>query len=231
MGRCTKRATERSQRLTAGMAAVVGWRLHCRLHLAWLLLNCACAALVAAAGAFPDAAFAADLEALRVAPVAVTPARVVDEMLKLASVGPGDFVIDLGSGDGRLVIAAVERFGARGGLGVDISETAVAYANAKAADAGVADRVRFQQRDLFATPVTEATVVTLYLFPTIMPRVRDKLLAELAPGARVVSHDFPFTDWPIERVARFPAPEKNDATGRGDAVLYLYTVPSRRSPP
>ena len=144
---------------------------------------------------------------------------------------PGDFVVDLGSGDGRLVIAAVERFGARGGFGVDISEVAVDYANGKAAEAGVADRVRFLRRDLFATDVSQATVVTVYLFPTAMPRLRDKLLAELAPGTRVVSHDFPFPGWHIERVAQLPAPEKNDTTGRGDAVLYLYTVPARATKP
>jgi SAM-dependent methyltransferase len=167
-----------------------------------------------------------DLEAVRVAPVAVTPSRVVVAMLRLARVGPGDFVVDLGSGDGRLVIEAVRQFGATGGLGVDISQSAVAYANAKAAEAGIADRVRFLREDLFTTDVRRASVVTLYLFPTAMPRLRAKLLAELAPGTRVVSHDFPFPGWPADRVASVPAPEKNDSVGRGDAVLYLYTVPA-----
>ena len=215
-----------AKRVTANAGKAFGRCLHYRPDCVRLLVGYA-AAVVLAAGA---SAQAADLEPLRVAPVAVTPVHIVDEMLALARVGSGDYVIDLGSGDGRLVIAAVERFGARGGLGVDISETAVAYANGKAAEAGLSDRVHFEQRDLFATAVSDATVVTVYLFPTIMPRVRDKLLAELRPGARVVSHDFPFPDWPIERVARFPAPEKNDSTGRSDAVLYLYTVPARRSP-
>jgi SAM-dependent methyltransferase len=168
-----------------------------------------------------------DYEALRVAPVAVTPSRIVDEMLKLTDVGPGDFVVDLGSGDGRLVIAAVRQFGASGGFGVDISEGAVAFANAKAVEAGVADRVRFLLGDLFSTDIRRATVVTLYLFPAAMPRLRTKLLAELEPGTRVVSHDFPLPDWPVDRVARFAAPDKNDSVGRGDAVLYLYTVPAR----
>jgi SAM-dependent methyltransferase len=171
---------------------------------------------------------APDYEALRVAPNAVTPASIVDEMLRLAQVGAADFVVDLGSGDGRLVIAAVQRFGARGGFGVDISEGAVNYANAKAAEQGVADRVRFLRQDLFATDIRGATVVTMYLFPSAMARVRDKLQAELAPGTRVVSHDFPLPDWTPERVARFAAPEKNDSVGRADAVLYLYTVPPRR---
>ena len=173
------------------------------------------------------AAEPADYEALRVAPNAVTPPNIVEAMLGLARVGPGDFVIDLGSGDGRLVIVAVDRFGAAGGFGVDISEQAVNYANARAAEAGIADRVNFQRRDLYATDVSRATVVTLYLFPAAMPRLRTKLLAELAPGTRVVSHDFPFPDWTPERVSVFAASEKNDAVGRGDAVLYLYTVPVR----
>jgi SAM-dependent methyltransferase len=169
-----------------------------------------------------------DREAQRVAPYAVTPDHVVNEMLRLARVGPGDFVVDLGCGDGRLVIAAVKVFGARGGFGVDIDEKLVAFANAKAAEEGVADRVRFFARDLFATDVSAASVVTVYLFPAAMPRVRDKLLAELAPGTRVVSHDFPFPDWRAERIATLDAPQKRDAVGRSDAVLLLYTVPERR---
>ena len=173
------------------------------------------------------AAEPADYEALRVAPIAVTPSNIVDAMLGLARVGPGDFVIDLGSGDGRLVIVAVDRFGAAGGFGVDISEQSVTYANARAAEAGIADRVQFQRRDLYSTDVRRATVVTLYLFPAAMPRLRTKLLAELAPGTRVVSHDFPFPDWTPDRVSVFAASDKNDSVGRGDAVLYLYTVPAR----
>jgi SAM-dependent methyltransferase len=174
-------------------------------------------------------AMAAETESQRVAPYAVTPDHVVAEMLKLARVGPADYVVDLGSGDGRLVIAAVKDFGARGGFGVDISDALVAFANAKAAEAGVADRVRFLARDLFATDVSEASVVTVYLFPAAMARVRDKLWAELAPGTRVVSHDFPFPNWPVDRVATFEAPQKRDSVGRTDAVLLLYTVPERRA--
>jgi hypothetical protein len=169
-----------------------------------------------------------DREAQRVAPYAATPEHVVTEMLKLARVGPADFVVDLGSGDGRLVIAAVKEFGARGGFGVDIEPKLVAFANAKAAEARVADRVQFFARDLFATDVSAATVVTVYLFPGAMARVRDKLRAELAPGSRVVSHDFAFPDWPAERVTIIPAPEKRDAVGRSEAVLFLYTVSERR---
>ena len=177
---------------------------------------------------FPLALAAGAQESRRVAPYADTPDHVVTEMLRLAGVGPSDFVVDLGSGDGRLVIAAVKSFGARGGFGVEIDEQLVAYANAKAAEAGVADRVRFYARDLFATDVGAATVVTIYLFPGIMARVADKLRHELAPGARVVSHDFALPGWRAERVATVPAPQKRDYVGRDDAALMLYVAPPRR---
>jgi ubiquinone/menaquinone biosynthesis C-methylase UbiE len=162
-----------------------------------------------------------------VAPFVTTPMGVVDEMLALAGVGPADVVVDLGSGDGRLVIAAVARFGARRGFGVDIDATLVDYANRKAAEAGVAERVRFHVRDLFDTDVREATVVTVYLLPIAMNRLQDKLLAELAPGTRVVSHDYPFRGWTAERVVSLDVPEKNDYTGRRSTSLYLYKVPAR----
>lgn len=177
----------------------------------------------------PSAIPPAPTESQRVAPYAVTPDQVVTEMLKLARVGPADFVVDLGSGDGRLVIGAVKAFGARGGLGMDIDPKLVDYANAKASEAGVADRVQFLARDLFATDVSAATVVTVYLFPGIMARVRDKLLAELAPGTRVVSHEFTFPDWPADRIVTLTLPNADNLFGRSDAKLMLYTVPERRS--
>ncbi|MDQ6620494.1 MAG: methyltransferase domain-containing protein [Pseudomonadota bacterium] len=183
-----------------------------------------CIAMLAAC---THVATSGDIEELRVAPYADTPSPIVTEMLKLARVGPGDYVVDLGSGDGRLVITAVKDFGARAGLGVDINERLVAYATASAASSGVADRAKFVTRDLFATDISGATVVTVYLFPAVMGRLRDKLLAELAPGTRVVSHDFPFPRWSVDRVATFAAPEKDDTVGRRDAVVYLYTVPPR----
>ena len=171
------------------------------------------------------AAVAFDPEGVRVAPYAVTPDAVVDEMLQLANVGPDDYVVDLGSGDGRLVIRAVQHFHARGGFGVDISDKLVAYANAWAAEQKVNDRVQFFVRDLFATDVRPASVVTIYLFPKVMDRVGEKLRGELAPGTRVVSHDFPLPGWPIKRIQTVAAPEKNDTTGRREAVLFLYVVP------
>lgn len=161
-----------------------------------------------------------------VAPFVTTPQSVVDEMLLLANAGPGDFVVDLGSGDGRLVLAAVTRFDARGGMGVDLDMQLVRYANAKAHEAGVADRVQFHVRDLFDTDIRGATVVTVYLLPGIMGKLQEKLLAELPPGSRVVSHDYPFPSWPVDRVRSFDVPEK-DYTGRRSTSVYLYTVPAR----
>src|SRR5438270_12312610 len=123
--------------------------------------------LVTASPSWPsdraNAQFSSKPEA--VAPYAATLTVVVDAMLKLADVGPDDFVVDLGSGDGRIVIAAVTRFKARGGLGVDIEPSLIKFSNDSAAQAGVADRVKFREQDLFKTDVGEATVVTVYLLP------------------------------------------------------------------
>ncbi len=160
-------------------------------------------------------------------PYVPTPWIIVDEVLKLGGVGPADYVVDLGSGDGRLVLTAVARYGARGGFGVDILADLVAEANATAARQGVADRVKFHVRDLFDTPVGDASVVTLYLLPTSIPKLEGKLLAELAPGARVVSHDYPFPDWPHDRFVKMDVPEKVAITGTPRTTLYLYTVPAR----
>ena len=156
-----------------------------------------------------------------------TPWIIVDEILKLGGVGPNDYVVDLGSGDGRLVLTAVTRFKARGGFGVDIEPPLVADANERARKEGVADRVRFFVRDLFDTRVGDATVVTLYLLPTSVPKLEPKLLAELAPGSRVVSHDYPFPDWPHDRFVKLDVPEKVAITGTPRTTLYLYTVPAR----
>lgn len=160
-------------------------------------------------------------------PYVPTPWVIVDEILKLGSVGPGDYVVDLGSGDGRLVLTAVTQFKAKGGFGVDIEAPLVADANERARKAGIADRVRFYVRDLFETNVGDATVVTLYLLPTSVPKLERKLLAELAPGSRVVSHDYPFPDWPHDRYVKMDVPEKVDISGTPRTTLYLYTVPAR----
>ncbi|HEY4136828.1 MAG TPA: methyltransferase domain-containing protein [Casimicrobiaceae bacterium] len=163
-----------------------------------------------------------------VAPYAATLTLVVDAMLKLADVGPNDFVVDLGSGDGRIVIAAATRFKARGGLGVDIEPKLVKYANDSAAQAGIADRVTFREEDLYKTDVREASVVTVYLLPAAMPRLEQKLLAELKPGTRVVVQDYPFPTWRAERVIELRTPEKETSVGTPYAQLFLYKVPAAK---
>ncbi len=126
------------------------------------------------------------------APYVVTPNEVVIEILKIAGVTKDDVVYDLGSGDGRLVIAAAKQFGARG-VGVEIDPRLIQESNENARLAGVSDRVKFVQQDLFQTDLSEATVVTLYLLPEVNLRLRPKLLRELKPGTRLVSHQFGLT--------------------------------------
>jgi SAM-dependent methyltransferase len=150
-------------------------------------------------------------------PYVQTPYEVVDEMLRLAVVGPGDVVYDLGSGDGRVVIAAARDFGARG-VGVEIDPKLVAESTESARRAGVADRVTFRVGDLFQTDLTEATVVTLYLSPELNLRLRPKLLRELRPGARIVSHDFDMGDWAPVRTVRVHVRERG-------SQLRLWIVP------
>jgi SAM-dependent methyltransferase len=152
-------------------------------------------------------------------PFVTTPHPVVAEMLRLAAVGPGDVVYDLGSGDGRLVVAAAQGFGARG-VGIEIEPRLVAASIASARRAGVADRVRFVQQDLFQADLSPATVVTLYLTRELNLRLRPKLLRELRPGARVVSHDFDMGDWQPARTIRV------EADGQSRPV-YLWVVPAR----
>jgi precorrin-6B methylase 2 len=153
-------------------------------------------------------------------PYVQTPERVVLEMLALASVGPGDVVYDLGAGDGRIVIAAARLRGARG-VGVEIDPALVQQARRDAERAGVAGRVRFEAQDLFATDLREATVVTLYLSPELNARLRPRLLAELRPGSRVVSHQFPIADWA-------PADTRRLTVDGREHVLRLWIVPPAR---
>jgi hypothetical protein len=178
--------------------------------------------LVAVLAATPLAA-AAQVNA---GPYVPSPSVIVDEMLKLGAIRADDYLFDLGSGDGRIPITAAQRFGARG-FGVDIDPELVKLANDNAKRAGVADKVRFERRDLFETSLSEATVVTLYLLPGIVTKLVPKIFAEMKPGARVVSHDYPLAPWTPDRFVQFDAPEKEAISGTTRTVLYLYTVPAR----
>jgi len=123
-----------------------------------------------------------------------TPPEVVEAMLQAAAVTSADVVYDLGCGDGRIVITAAEKYGARG-IGFDLNPERVAEANENARQAGVADRVEFRQQDIFEVDLSEATVVTLYLLPWLNNQLRPKLQHELRPGTRIVSHGFFLGDW------------------------------------
>ena len=139
-------------------------------------------------------------------------------MLKLANVTASDVVYDLGSGDGRIVIAAAQKFGARG-VGIELDRQLVNEANKKARKAGVADKVTFLSVDLFKADISEATVVTLYLLPSINLRLQPKLMRELKPGTRIVSHRFDMGAWKPEQ----------ELIVRGVHV-YLWTIPDKQRP-
>ena len=158
-------------------------------------------------------------------PYVPTPQVVVDEMLKLAGVTADDFVIDLGSGDGRIVITAAKRFKAKG-LGVDIDGKLVALSNRNARAEQVEDRVEFAERDMFKTEISKASVLTLYVLPDFMQKLRSKVLAELKPGTRVVAHDYPIDEWHPDRFVTLTVPEKMEANGTDKAYLYLWIVPA-----
>jgi predicted O-methyltransferase YrrM len=142
-----------------------------------------------------------------------TPQEVVDAMLKLAKVSASDVVYDLGSGDGRIPITAARTYGARG-VGIDIDPQRIKEATANLASAGVGDKVRFLNQDLFTTNISEATVVTLYLLPSLNLKVLPKLNAELKPGTRVVSHAFDMGDIKPQQTM--------NVNGR---TIYMWTVP------
>ena len=145
-----------------------------------------------------------------------TPQPVVDAMLELAGVDGSDVLYDLGSGDGRIPITAARRFGIRA-VGIDIEPVRIREANANARAAGVTDLVTFRQEDLFEADFSEASVVTLYLLQSLNRKLRPKLLAELRPGTRIVSHAFDMgEDWPPEQVRQVDS-----------STIYLWTVPER----
>ena len=159
-------------------------------------------------------------------PYVPTPWEIVHEMLKLADVGKDDLLYDLGSGDGRLVITAAKRHGARG-MGVELQPQLVEAAIAGAEKEGVGDRVKFVAADLFETQLGGASVVTLYLLPRFVTRLVPKLRAELAPGARIVSHDYPLAPWTPDKTLSFEVAEKEAISGSTRTTLYYYVVPAR----
>jgi hypothetical protein len=151
---------------------------------------------------------------------------VVDEMLRIGKVGPDDFVVDLGSGDGVIVLTAATKLKARG-FGVDIDPELVKLSNTEAAKRGVADRATFYVQDVFKADISKATVVTLYLLPNMMLDLRPKIFGELKPGTRVVSHDYHFGDWRADDQYTWDVPEKEKINGVPRATVYLWIVPAR----
>ena len=155
-------------------------------------------------------------------PYVQTPMEIVERMLRMAEVRAGDSVIDLGSGDGRIVIEAAKR-GARG-LGVDLDPALVKLATQNAQRAGVADRARFEVRDIFETDLSGASVVTMYLLPDFNVKLLPRLLA-LKPGTRIVSHDGAIGDWPADETLQMRTPEKPVGIG-GNSKIELWIVPA-----
>ncbi len=151
------------------------------------------------------------------APFVPTPQDVVERMLALAQVTSKDVVYDLGSGDGRLVVTAAKRYGARG-VGIDIDPARIAEGRAKAKQAGVEHLVEFRQQDALETDLSQASVVTLYLLSSSNVKLRPRLTSQLKPGARVVSHQFGMGDWQPDKVETF-----TDSNGTS-RTLYLWTI-------
>jgi precorrin-6B methylase 2 len=148
-----------------------------------------------------------------------TPAETVDAMLKVAKVGKDDVVYDLGSGDGRIPIMAVQKYNASRAVGIDINPDRIKEAQANHKSAGVGDRVRFLNEDLFQADISEATVVTLYLLPSLNLKLLPKLLSELKPGTRIVSHAFDMGSW-----------KPQQTLNAGGSTVYFWTIPAKGTP-
>lgn len=174
---------------------------------------------------FVLAAARATAQELSKLPYVPTPQIVVDEMLKLAGVTASDFVIDLGSGDGRVILTAAQKLKAHG-LGVDIDKSLVASSNKQAKIQGVEDRAKFIEQDMFKADLSKASVITLYVLPDFMEKLRPKLVSELKPGARIVAHDYYMSGWYPDKRLDLTVPEKVVANGTDKAYLYLWIVPS-----
>lgn len=161
-----------------------------------------------------NAALAADQPALDV-PYVPTPQEVVDRMLELGAITPSDYVIDLGSGDGRIPVTAAKRYGVRA-LGVDLNPVRIEEAQENARKNEVTDKVELKVQNLFDTPIGEANVLTMYLLPRVNMQLRPRILSELKPGSRVVSHAFDMEDWQPDR--------RESVDGR---TIYLWIVPAQ----
>jgi hypothetical protein len=197
----------------------------------WLGIVVACAWLVAApswlvAAPLAQAQVPATATPIDAGPYVPSPDSAVAAMLRLADVRADDFVIDLGSGDGRIVLTAAKLHGASG-FGVEIKDELVVRSNRAAREAGLEGRVRFITQDLFKTDISPATVLTMYLLPNTVNMLSDKLLAELRPGTRVLSHDYPLAGWLPDDVQSFEDPEKEAISGVTRTVVYLYRIPAR----
>jgi hypothetical protein len=153
-----------------------------------------------------------------------TPPRVVERMLELARLGPDDRLLDLGSGDGRIVIQGAKRYGARA-LGIEMDASLVASSREAARREGVAGRARFERADALAADLAPASVLTLYLSPELNERLLPRILATMRPDSRVVSHDFALGNWAPDRVERLSVPEKNNGRG-GESTVMLWIVPA-----
>jgi trans-aconitate methyltransferase len=163
-------------------------------------------------------------QAMEEVPFITSPDNVTLEMLRMAGVGPNDHVIDLGSGDGRIVILAAQRFGASG-LGVEIVPDLVRQSQDNARKAGVAERVEFREQDIFKTSLSQASVVTMYLLPDVNLALRPALL-KLKPGTRIVSHDWDMGDWQPDETTVVPVPDKAVGVEKSSKV-HLWTVPAQ----
>ena len=148
-----------------------------------------------------------------------TPYEAVDAMLKVAKVSKSDVVYDLGSGDGRIPIMAVQKYNAARAVGIDINPERIKEAQANLKSAGVGDRVRFLNEDLFEANISDATVVTLYLLPSLNLKLLPKLLAELKPGTRIVSHAFDMGSW-----------KPQQTLNAGGSTVYFWTIPAKGTP-
>jgi 16S rRNA G966 N2-methylase RsmD len=153
-----------------------------------------------------------------------TPQISVDTMLEMAKIGPNDFLIDLGSGDGRIVITAAKKYGASG-FGVDLDTYLLKLANQNAQKAGVTDKVHFVEENLFTTDLSRATVISTYLLPEMNLKLRPKLMA-LKPGTRIVTHDYHLGEWDPDEQRELTVPEKKVGEP-GVSFVFSYVVPAR----